>query len=71
MNNVVLDRNVGKPWQGDLVWSALPDAPVREDRPRLVRLKAWAARMASRRSQTAAARTPAAGRITRSMLEIR
>lgn len=71
MNNVVLDRNVGKPWAGDLVWSALPDAPVQEERQRFVRLRALAKRIVTRRSQAVVGRTPAAGRITRSMLEIR
>ena len=37
MNNVALDPNAGKPMAGDLVWSALPDAPVEVDRaPRLL-----------------------------------
>ena len=67
MNNVVLDSNVGKPWTGDLVWSALPDAPVVEERPRFVRLRAVIRRVLApreRQSQRAPTRMPAAGRIT-------
>lgn len=41
MNYVALDPKAGKPLLGDLVWSALPDAPVQEDRPRFVRVRAW------------------------------
>jgi hypothetical protein len=51
MNYVVLDQNVGKPWPGDLVWSALPDAPVQEERPRFVRLRSLARRIATPRPQ--------------------
>jgi hypothetical protein len=39
MNYVALDLNTGKPQPGDLVWSALPDAPVAEPRPRRGRLR--------------------------------
>ena len=46
MNFVALDPNSGKPLAGDLVWSALPDAPVQEDRPRFPRLRALVARPA-------------------------
>lgn len=41
MNYVALDPMAGKPLPGDLVWSALPDAPAQEDRSRFVRLQAW------------------------------
>lgn len=34
MNYIPLDPKIGKPQPGDLVWSALPDAPVVEPRPR-------------------------------------
>ncbi|MGV8973083.1 MAG: hypothetical protein ACOH10_12245 [Rhodoglobus sp.] len=34
MNYLALDPRIGKPMPGDLVWSALPDAPVQEPRPR-------------------------------------
>ena len=69
MNNVVLDHNVGKPWDGDLVWSALPDAPVQEARQRFVRLRGLAKRIVAGRSQAVTGRTPAAGRMMRSIVE--
>ncbi len=60
MNYVVLDQCVGKPWAGDLVWSALPDAPVQEERPRFVRLRTAFAKRAprARRQQLLARLSP-------------
>ncbi|MEV4775890.1 hypothetical protein [Microbacterium sp. LWH12-1.2] len=31
MNNIALTPKSGRPMKGDLVWSALPDAPVVDD----------------------------------------
>ena len=56
MNYVVLDQNVGKPWTGDLVWSALPDAPVQEERPRFVWLRALTKRVPNSRRVRVVAR---------------
>ena len=44
MNYVALDPRAGAPLPGDLVWSALPGAPVQEHRPRWRWPRARAAR---------------------------
>ena len=49
MNYVAFDPRAGAPRPGDLVWSALPDAPVQEHRSRFARLRS--------RAQGARART--------------
>ena len=53
MNNVAFDPNQGKPVEGDLVWSALPGAPVVPPRGRrsvfvtVAKLLTWVARRSS------------------------
>ena len=50
MNYVALDPRAGAPRPGDLVWSALPDAPVQSGRGSvLARLRSAVARSAQRR----------------------
>ena len=57
MNYVALDPRAGKPLPHDLVWSALPDAPVQEYRPRWRKALRHREQRENRRSLLARVRT--------------